>query len=243
MAKDLVVLLHGITRSNFDMMLLEKRIKDEGFDTLNIKYPSTKRDLDALTDYVYAKIAADKRYAEAPNVNIIAHSMGGLIARHLIYKYRPGNLGKVVMLGTPNNGSEMANFMSDNRLLSKVFNFIFGPAGNQLRTDQDQIDGGNINYPLGVIASDVSLNPLGNHVFGAPNDTLVSVESTKLAGMADHIIMNSWSSTHAMMMFDAGIIRQAIHFLKTGSFDHNDDREIMFIPKAPQDPPPARDFD
>lgn len=235
MAKDLVILLHGITRSNLDMLRIEKKIQNDGFDTLNIKYPSTKKDLDAITDLVYAKIAADQRYGEAPNVHFVAHSMGGLVARHLIYKYRPGNLGKVVMLGTPNKGSEMANFMTDNRLLSKVFNLIFGPAGNQLRTDQDQIDGGLINYPLGVIASDVSLNPLGEHVFGQPNDTLVSVEGTKIDGMADHITMTSWSTTHSIMMFDTGIIRQAIHFLKHGCFDHQDDRELKPKQEAHQD--------
>lgn len=227
------MLLHGITRSNIDMMLLENRIKREGYDTLNIKYPSTKHSLDYLSDHVYSKMAADKRYSNTPKVHFVAHSMGGLIARHVIYKYRPQNLGKVCMMGTPNQGSEMANFMSDHGVLSKIFDFIFGPAGEELRTDQDRIDGGIINYPLGVIASDVSFNPIGKQVFGGANDTLVSIESTKIDGMADHIII---SSTHAVMMLDPRIIEQVIAFLKNGCFDHKDDPKPKPSPDKPEAP-------
>ena len=219
MSKDLVILLHGITRSNIDMMLLEQRIKREGYDTLNIKYPSTKHALDPLSDHVYRKMGSDTRYASAPNVHFVAHSMGGLITRHVIYKYRPKNLGKVVMLGTPNKGSEMANFMSDHRIFSKLYRMVFGPAGEQLRTNQDQIDGGIINYTLGVIASNISLNPIGNQVFGQTNDTLVSIESTKIEGMSDHIVINS---THTIMMFDPRVMDQTVYFLKNGNFDHKD---------------------
>ncbi|MFP4313801.1 MAG: esterase/lipase family protein [Alphaproteobacteria bacterium] len=238
--KDLVILLHGITRSNMDMMVLENRLKKEGYDTLNIKYPSTRHNLDYLADHIYKAMGADPRYAKAPQVHFVAHSMGGLITRHLIYKYRPANLGKVCMMGTPNKGSEMADFMSEHKFLSRVFEFIFGPAGPELRTDQDKVDGGVITYPLGVIASNVSLNPIGNQVFGAANDTLVSIESTKIDGMADHIVVNS---THALMMWDPRVIDQVVSFIKTGGFDHRAVPAPRAVPEkstpeAPQDPHP-----
>ena len=230
MSKPLVVLLHGIKRSHIDMLVLENRLKKEGYDTLNIQYPSTKHNIDYLSDYVYGKISEDARYHSTNSINFIAHSMGGLVTRHVIHKHRPQNLGKVVMLGTPNKGSEMADFLSDNSILSRAFKLLFGPAGHELRTDQERIDGGIIDYTLGVIASDISLNPIGKRVFGEANDTLVSIESTKIEGMTDHIILNS---THTIMMFDPRVVDQTIMFLKTGKFDHK--KKIAFIPEGPED--------
>lgn len=216
MQKDLVVLLHGIKRTHIDMMVIENRLAREGYDTLNIQYPSTKHPLDYLSDHVYKEIDADDRFHSAPRVHFVAHSMGGLITRHLIHKHDTPNLGRVVMLGTPNQGSEVADFLSDHRVLSKLFKMLFGPAGEELRTDQDRIDGGRVNFELGVIASNISLNPIGEKLFGEDNDTLVSIESTKIEGMSDHIVINS---THSIMMLDPRIIDQTVLFLKNGGFD------------------------
>lgn len=223
------VLLHGITRSDLDMKIIEKSLMKSGYDScLNIKYPSTKHDLDTLCDMIYERLQSEESFHNADQVDFVAHSMGGLLTRYIIAKYRPDNLGSVVMLGTPNQGSEMADFLADHDLLAPVFHFIFGPAGNQLRTNVTHFEDEVIDYPLGIIASDASLNPIGNKVFGGPNDTLVSTQSTIIEGMSDHIIVKS---PHAVMMFDPRIVKQIIEFLENGRFDHPPKPEN---PLAPQ---------
>ena len=47
--------------------------------------------------------------------------MGGLVIRAYLNKYKVPNLGKVVMVGTPNNGSEVADFLISNPLYKKLW--------------------------------------------------------------------------------------------------------------------------
>lgn len=217
MKNETVILLHGITRSHLDMMLLKGRLKNEGYDCINIKYPSTEHPINDLSEMIHNRLENDARYTDADKVHFVGHSMGGLVTRHIMAQNRPDNLGSVVMMGTPNKGSEMANFAANHKFLTRAFNFIFGPAGHQLRTDYKHFDNETIDYPLGIIASNISLNPIANRVFGGSNDSLVSVENTKLEGMKDHIIV---PSTHILMPYDPRIITQVSTFLNHGNFDH-----------------------
>lgn len=219
MSKETVILLHGIIRNHFDMMLLEKRMKKEGYACINIKYPSTKYSIEALAEQINAQLEQDENYTGADKVHFVVHSMGGLITRHILARHRPVNMGSVIMLGTPNKGSEMADYLAEHKYLASPFHYIFGPSASQLRTAHKHFEDEVIDFPLGIIASDASLNPIGKQVFGAPNDTLVSIESTKIEGMNDHIII---PSPHALMMFDPRIINQVVAFLKNGKFNHQD---------------------
>ena len=153
-------------------------------------------------------------------LNFVTHSMGGLITRYYIAKHTPDNLGKVVMLGPPNTGSEFADWLTETKILAPVFAAIFGPASAQLTTHYEHIDG-DITYPLGVIAGNVSINPLAPWVldgFGA-HDGIVPVERTKIEGMTDHIVM---SATHSFMMFNPKVMQQALNFLQNSAFDHEE---------------------
>ena len=226
MSQQTVILLHGIIRNHFDMMLLEKRMKKEGYACINIKYPSTKHAIEDLAEQINGQLQQNENYTGADKVHFVVHSMGGLITRHILAKHRPANLGSVVMLGTPNKGSEMADYLDAHKYLATPFRLIFGPSASQLRTAHKHFEDEIIDFPLGIIASDASLNPIGKQVFGAPNDTLVSIESTKIEGMSDHIII---PCPHAMMMFDPRIINQVTAFLKDGKFDHGADKK----PQAP----------
>ena len=211
---EFVVLLHGILRSKTDMLPLLNYLKKDGYSGINLLYPSRKKSLEDLTDFIHEKIIAHPDYSDDKTLHFVAHSMGGLITRYYITTRQPKNLGKVVMLGPPNTGSEFADFLKDNKILAPLFKKIYGPAGQQLTTKQKHIDG-DITYPLGIIAGTRSINPLAPFILPGPHDGMVPVERTKIKGMADHIVV---PSTHTFMMFNPRVMRQVKYFLENGRF-------------------------
>lgn len=205
-----VVLLHGIARTRASLRSLERALQASGFATLNIDYASRKKPIAALADDIHPEVA---RFAEreAP-LHFVAHSMGGLVARAYLAKYRPARLAGLVMLGTPNGGSEVADFLSG----SWLYRSFYGPAGLELttatRTNADPVS----DYPVGVIAGNRFIDPVaGLFVLPKPNDGRVSVHSAMLAGMADHIVVKA---SHTRLPRHAIAIEQTIAFLRDGRF-------------------------
>ena len=215
---EIVVLLHGILRSKYDMHFLNSLFEKNGYVTLNIMYPSREQNLEELSDFVHENITSSEHYSEDITLNFVTHSMGGLITRYYIAKRKPENLGKVIMLGPPNTGSEFADWLSETKVLAPIFKTIFGPAGQQLTTKYPHIDG-DITYPLGVIAGNMSINPLAPWVLDGEHDGIVPVERTKIEGMADHIVI---PATHSFMMFNPEVMEQALHFLQHSTFKHEE---------------------
>ncbi len=127
-----VVLLHGIARTSRSLRRLERALQESGFATLNLDYQSRKKPLDALAADIHPAIID---FAETNNgpLHFVAHSMGGLLTRVYVAKYRPAQLAHVVMLGTPNGGSEVADLLKG----LSIFRAFYGPSGLQLSTQQD----------------------------------------------------------------------------------------------------------
>ncbi|MGH1441155.1 MAG: esterase/lipase family protein [Cellvibrionaceae bacterium] len=212
---DCVILLHGLTRSADSMQKIDKALSDLAYQTININYPSTQFDIPTLA--VNAIEPALTKCLPQNKVHFVTHSLGGILVRYYFNQYKAHNLGRVVMIGPPNQGSEVVDKLKN----IPGFYLINGPAGLQLGTDQESMPNklGKANFELGIIAGSRSINLLLSSLIPGEDDGKVSIERSKLDGMSDHIIL---PVTHPFMMKDKEVIAQVIFFLKNGYFQREE---------------------
>jgi len=144
--------------------------------------------------------------------------MGGILIRQYLESGNIDRLGRVVMLGPPNQGSEVVDVYRK----FPGFKWIGGPAGLQLGTGEASIPRslGPVTVDVGIIAGTRSINPILSAILPDSDDGKVSVESTREEGMNDHLEL---PVNHVFMMRNGEVIEQVIHFLENGEFLHEPD--------------------
>ncbi len=212
-----VVLLHGLCRTSRSMAKMEKALAAEGYNVINVDYPSRSAPIDRLTEQVFESLVPtlDTRNP----VHFVTHSMGGILLRTYLEKHDFPTLGNVVMLAPPSRGSEVPDQLGS----IKLYQWINGPAGNQLGT-------GTRSHPLrlkapefelGIIAGDRTINPILSLLIPGPDDGKVSLARVRSGHEADFIRLHV---THACMMRNRQVINQTIAFLKDGAFKKGESR-------------------
>ena len=208
-----VVVLHGLGRSARTMAPLARALGRDGFRVTNVDYPSRCAPIRALAQTHVGGAVERLRAAGAETIHFVTHSMGGILVRQYVEDAGLPEIGRVVMLAPPNGGSEVAD------LLSGVlpFRWYCGPALDELGTGAGSVPRrlGPPPFEVGVIAGRRSIFPWFHPVFGAPNDGLVSLESTRVEGMADWVEV---PRTHALLMMARPVIALTRRFLETGRF-------------------------
>lgn len=151
---------------------------------------------------------------ECERVHFVTHSMGGILVRYYLNEHRMTNLGRVVMLGPPNRGSEIVDALGKD----PFFKWLNGPAGGQLGTDINSVPNRlpAIDFDCAVIAGDASINWINSLIIPGPDDGKVSVSRTRIEGLRAHVVM---PVSHPYLMKDVGVIHQVIHYLAFGCFD------------------------
>jgi triacylglycerol lipase len=223
-----VVLLHGLGRTRWSMAHLAHQLERDGYRVINLGYPSRSLPLETLArDWLPAQLQACGITSKTDDatVHFVTHSMGGIVVRLWLREGgTPGWLGRVVMLAPPNAGSELTDRMN----AFAPFRWFTGANGRRLGTGATELPRALGPWPvspgsargagsLGIIAADRSLNPLFSAWLPGPDDGKVTVASTRLAGMSDHVIV---PFTHTWMAWRTETGRQIGNFLRDGRFHH-----------------------
>jgi len=206
-----VLLVHGIIRSSKSMAAYRPPLERAGFQVFPFDYPSTRVDLDTAAEYLHEVIES---LDGIERLHIVAHSMGGVVTRTYRARHHDERLTRLVLVGSPQKGAELADLMRGNANL--VFKTIFGPAGQQLVTDS----GGFLkklptpDIDFAVIAG--GHPPSGfNPLIPGDDDGIVSLESTRLPGAADFLFVEE---LHLALNRNETVHKATVRFLQTGKF-------------------------
>ncbi len=178
-----IILLHGLARTRRSMNKAAELLAAYGYRVINVDYPSRSAEISSLAQHYIA--AALKKCAppDIKKIHFLTHSMGGILLRDYLSGFSIDKLGRVVMLAPPNQGSEIVDKLGG----WKLFYYLNGPAGLQLGTDKSSVPNrlGPVNFSVGVIAGNKTVNPVLSWLISGDNDGKVSVNRTQVIGMKD----------------------------------------------------------
>lgn len=214
-ANECVVLLHGLARTSLSMQRMSGMLEKNGYYVANVDYPSRDHKIEALAPMAIEeglRQCAEKTDASA--VHFVTHSLGGILVRVYLADNDIANLGRVVMLAPPNQGSRAVDEMD--RIPG--FDWFNGPAGYQLGKGPESVplSIGLPNFDFAVIAGDRTIDPITSAVLDDPDDGKVSVSDTRLEGMRDFEVVHV---SHAIIMQNREVFRLIRNYLAHGSFD------------------------
>lgn len=215
---DYVILLHALAKTDKSMQKIASELGEEGYVVINLSYPSRKHTIEELSELYLAKAVQKLCIDKKKRIHFVGYSLGCIIIRKYLQDYLRLNLGRVVMIAPPNHGSEIVEFMMKGPLKA-LYKWWFGPAGQQLGASKNSyINKGlekSVKYELGIIAGDCCINPIVPFIIKKTNDGRVSIKSTKLKGMKDHIVIHS---PHCFVASNDETIKQVAYFLRNGQF-------------------------
>lgn len=208
-----VALLPPLLNTRYVMMPLYGHLYRAGWKPRLFSYPSYSRDIPDNA----ARLATWLRALGESEVDVVAFSMGAILLRWAANHHEIPRLGRVVMLGPPNGGAAMADWLSDK--LGPVYPLVWGRGALQLRRGDrglceraGQLPAGT---QLGVIAGGRGNARGYNPLIGRDNDRTVAVAETIMPGMTDFAHVNA---THTWLPLGARSRSLAVRFLKTGQF-------------------------
>ncbi len=212
--KECVIVLHGLGRTKNSMNRIENSLAKDGYMVWNESYPSRSESIEKLAVEHIEKGLEFCIKAKAESIHFVTHSLGGIMVRYYLQEHKIDNLGKIVMLSPPNNGSEVADFLKD----VYVYKLAMGPAGQQLGTDTESLPKSMspIEANVGIITGNKTLDPWFSPLIPGADDGKVSVESAKLKEMTGFMVVES---SHAFIMKNVQVIDQIKYFLKHGIFN------------------------
>lgn len=191
------------------MFLIKMAFNKAGYKTHSLSYKSLNFNEEETLNKI--KVVVDNC---AGDVYFVGHSMGGLVIRKFIDRFPSGRYKKIATIGTPHNGSYIANLVTESKLNSLVgINDASGLLSGMTEYKS--------NIPLGSIAGTKNVGILSSYhkIIGVkdtePNDGTVYVKETINKDFTDSLLVNH---SHSGMLFSKEVFDQIIYFFKTGHF-------------------------
>ncbi|MFV8819856.1 esterase/lipase family protein [Haliea sp. E17] len=210
-----VILLHGLLRSELSMLAVAWKLQDAGYAVANVTYPSLTRPIPELAQIAVNAGLAECREQGLSRFHFVTHSLGGILLREYLSHTDIEGLERVVMLGPPNQGSALADYVQGIDFIQPLAPQAIAQLGTGEASVPRQL--GPVDFELGVIAGTMAgLSPLP-WVLQGPSDGTVTVEETRVAGMVDFIELDA---SHSFIMWNADALQQVLYFLQQGHFDH-----------------------
>lgn len=208
-----IILIHGLARTSRCMNKAAKMFSIHGYKIINVNYPSRTASIENLVKEYLSPIIEACKTKDYLQIHFLTHSMGGVLLRYYLANHSIKNLGKTVMLAPPNQGSEVA----DKLCHLSLYKLINGPAGQQLRTDANNLPLklGKLHFETGIITGNKSINFFLSLLIPGENDGKVAVKRAKIEGMRDFLIL---PYTHSFIMQRNQTLYQALYFIQKGEF-------------------------
>ena len=212
----LTILIHGLHLSPWYMKPLAKRLDDSGLETYRYGYRSLLEPIQAHSAGLNAHLS--RHHDSSRPINLVGHSLGGLVIRHFLAHYPQWHVHRCVTLGTPHSGSQTAHYA--NKYLKLLVNQSYlGALDGTCPQLPSGVEIGVIagSRPFGLGLPLLTLHRLlhGLSTSDSQNDGTVFVSETVLHNATDYLLL---PVTHTGLLTDKAVANQTAYFLKHGTF-------------------------
>lgn len=227
-----VIVLHGLARTAKSMVKMAAALSESGYIVANVDYPSREKTVQELASPAIQSGLKQCEKQGATTMHFVTHSMGGILVRQYLSEHTLENLGRVIMLAPPNQGSEVVDKLGD----MPGYELLNGPAGLQLGTDVDSVPLllGPVDFDLGIIAGTRSVNLVLSTLLPNQDDGKVSIARAQIEGMCDFLVLEV---THTFIMKNDEVINQVLHYLGHGYFSRTNQTNIQALQLPAMVPP------
>ncbi len=209
-----VILLHGLGEGRGSMRPLANYLREHHDATvLTFGYASPRA---GVEDHARALGSVIAGLDGADRISLVGHSLGNIVVRRWMADAPAADLDRIermVMLGAPNQGSDLARRVSQVWLLSRLST----GAAREMVMNWPQIARNLVvpPCPFGIIAGGTGDAEGYSPLLEGDDDAVVRVEETRLEGADDFVLL---PVRHAFMMRDPAVQKATASFLKGGRF-------------------------
>ncbi len=198
-AEQAVVLVHGLWMSRWSFAFIAKYLRNHGYQVYRFGYKTTTRPF----DFNIEKLTAFVNSRKESTVHLVVHSMGGILSMRSLPMIR--KTGKLIMLGSPINGSRAARAMSEKKWSSWMLKYATEPLTNGVVNPQVFRE----SYMIAGTSNSIGIARLVTKL-PEPNDGTVALDETQ----ADWIDIHTTENTnHFRMLFHPKVKKRIAGFL------------------------------
>ena len=195
--RECVALVHGFMANKYILTVLSRRLQAHGYSTTAWGYWNMGCSLLVHAERFARELELLDREPRIDTLHVVGHSMGCIISRVALDRYRPRKMGRFVMLAPPNRGSFVAT------ATARTLGRFLTPVAELSTADNSLVN--SLPTPQGI---DIG-------VIAAKHDALVAEESTRPDAPHAHITLPTW---HTGLLFSRETADLVAGFLATGEF-------------------------